>query len=99
MGYSKIQKRSIRLGKELVKELSIDSSVDTLSRWMVHYFAEQVVIVKHKKGGGKTKAKQHCLEMLTKLQQHQASPAHERYRFESFGPIYRILKGLGLKTH
>jgi len=39
---SKAQKQFINLGKLVVKELGLDPGVDTLSRWMAHYLAEQI---------------------------------------------------------
>jgi len=30
----------LKLGKQLIAELGLDQSIDTLSRWMAHYIAE-----------------------------------------------------------
>jgi len=80
-----------------VEELGLDSSVDTLSRWLVHFIAEQAVTAKHATGSKKSKAKQCCLEIVSKLQQYQLSSAHNRHHFENFKPISRVLNGVDLK--
>ncbi|MBK9926315.1 MAG: hypothetical protein IPP66_13625 [Anaerolineales bacterium] len=92
MASSEIQKRIIKLGENLVKALGLDSSVDTLSRWMAHYIAEQMSIAKKAKGKEKIRAEQQCFETILKLWQHRSHlPAGVR-PFESFDPILRALE-------
>lgn len=94
MEISEIQKRTIKLGKNLVKELGLDTSVDTLSRWMAHYIAEQMSIAKKAKGKEKIKAEQQCFETILKLWQHRSHlPAGVR-PLESFDLILRALERL-----
>lgn len=92
MENSEIQKRTIKLGENLVKALGLDTSVDTLSRWMAHYIAEQMSIAKKAKGKEKIRAEQQCFETILKLWQHRSHlPAGIR-PFESFDPILRTLE-------
>ena len=42
MEQSEQQKAILELGKLFVKELDLEKSVDTLSRWMAHYVAEKI---------------------------------------------------------
>lgn len=92
MENSEIQKRTIKLGENLVKALGVDTSVDTLSRWMAHYIAEQMSIAKKAKGKEKIRAEQQCFETILKLWQHRSHlPAGIR-PFESFDPILRALE-------
>lgn len=92
MENSEIQKRTIKLGENLVKALGLDTSVDTLSRWMAHYIAEQMSIAKKAKGKEKIRAEQQCFETILKLWQHRSHlPAGIR-PFESFDPILRALE-------
>ena len=95
---SKIQKLSISLGKSLVKKLGLDSSVDTFSRWMVHYLVEQIITVKLKKGSVRFKAKQNFHETFKKLKQHQTLPSHKKHQFESWEPILTVLRKIGLEV-
>ena len=96
-GYSGIQKRSISLGKTIVKELDLEPRVDTLSRWMVHSIAEQVIITKSMKGTKKSKAKNRCFEIFKKLQQHQSSTKYKLSSFDRMKPIIKILKKIDPK--
>ena len=94
MEISEIQKRTIKLGKNLVKELGLDRSVDTLSRWMAHYIAEQMSIAKKASGKEKMKAEQRCFETILKLWQHRSHLPTGVRPFENFDPILRALERL-----
>lgn len=50
---SEIQKRTMNLGKALVKELNLDPGVDTTARWMAHYIAEQIERAENSTGAEK----------------------------------------------
>lgn len=58
----------IELGKTLVKELGLQDSVDTLSRWMAHYLAE-LMLKAENASSPKEKAaiEKECCEMILKL--------------------------------
>jgi len=91
---SEIQKKAINLGKSLVEELGLDPGVDTLSRWMAHYVAEQIAIAESATGDAKNKAEQRCFETILKLWQHRYSLPTGHQPFESFEPIFRALERL-----
>lgn len=84
----------MRLGKALVKELGLEPGGDTLSRWMAHYIAEQIVIAKKAKGDAKSNAEQRCFETILKLWQHRSHLPAGKRPFESFDPIFRALERL-----
>lgn len=92
MENSEIRKRIINLGKMLVKELGLDPGVDTLSRWMSHYVAEQMTNAENTVGEEKIKAEQQCFETILKLWQHRSSFQKGRRPFENFESIFRMLE-------
>jgi hypothetical protein len=98
MESSEIQKRIIKLGNTLVKELSLKSHADTISRWMAYYIAEQMAIAKKAKGEAKIIAERQCFEAILKLWEHRSRlPAGIR-PFESFDPIFRALERFDLEN-
>ncbi|WHX24913.1 hypothetical protein QNH47_12035 [Virgibacillus halodenitrificans] len=84
----------MNLGKTLVKELNLDPGVDTLGRWMAHYIAEQIETAEKSDGTLKAKAEQRCFETILKLWEHRASMPNGVRPFESFEPIFNVLKKL-----
>jgi hypothetical protein len=94
MEKSEIQKRIINLGKRLVKALKLDPGVDTLSRWMVHYIAEQMIIAENSRDNDKTKAEKKCFETILQLWDNRSSLPNGKRPFESFEPIFRALEKL-----
>lgn len=94
MASSEIQKRIINLGKALIEELDTGSGVGTLTRWMAHYIAEQMTIAENAVGDEKIKAEQKCFDTILKLWQHRSSLPDGQRPFESFEPIFRVLKRL-----
>lgn len=89
-----MRKRIMNLGKTLVKELNLDPGVDTLGRWMAHYIAEQIETAEKSDGTLKAKAEQRCFETILKLWEHRASMPNGVRPFESFEPIFNVLKKL-----
>ena len=94
MENSEIRKRIIKLGKALVKELGLDPGVDTLSRWMAHYIAEQIATAKKAKGEAKIKAERQCFETILMLWQHREAMPDGRRPLEKFEPIFNALPRL-----
>jgi len=86
--------RVINLGKALVHELGLEPGVDTLSRWMAHYVAEQIAISEFAKGDEKSKAEQRCFETVFKLWERRSLLPDGRRPFENFEPIFRALDSL-----
>ncbi|WP_254330849.1 hypothetical protein [Paenibacillus sp. MZ03-122A] len=91
---SEIQKRTMNLGKALVKELNLDPGVDTTARWMAHYIAEQIEIAEHSSGIQKQEAEERCFETILKLWNHRSAFPRGSRPFESFEPILRTLARL-----
>ena len=81
----------MRLGKALVKELGLDPGVDTLSRWMAHYIAEQIATSKKVKGEAKIKAERQCFETILMLWQHRTAMPDGRRPLEKYEPIFDAL--------
>ena len=65
---SGLQTKVINLGKLLVKELGLETSNDTLSRWMAHYIAEKIAKSESLPlGKEKDDAEKDCLETILKV--------------------------------
>ena len=94
MEVSEIQEQVISLGKALVQELGLEPSVDTLSRWMAHYVAEQIEVAEKAKGSAKARAEQRCFDTVLKLWERHSSWPLGRRPFENFEPIFRALDKL-----
>lgn len=89
-----MQKRIMNLGKALVEELRLDPGVDTLSRWMAHYIAEQMEIAENATINNKIEAEQRCFDTILKLWQHRSSLPNGQRPFERFEQIFRMLERL-----
>jgi hypothetical protein len=91
---SPMSKGVLDLGRALVKELSLDPGVDTLSRWMAHYIAELI------EGAESAKVKERpakfakCADAILKLWEHRHQLPDGRRPFEDLEPILRALKSL-----
>lgn len=94
MENSELRKRTINLGKLLVEELKLNPGVDTLSRWMAHYIAEQITIAENATGDKKRIAERRCFETILKLWQHRSALPRGHQPFESFEPIFSALTRL-----
>ncbi len=89
-----LQKKIITLGKLFVKELKLETSVDTLSRWMAHYIAEKITIAEESVGMEKHNAEKECFEAVLELWKHRNSLPHERRPFIQFQNIFETLEML-----
>jgi len=89
-----LQKKIINLGKLFVKELKLETSVDTLSRWMAHYIAEKITIAEKSDGVEKQDAEKECFNTILQLWQHRASLPHESQPFMNFEKILKTLNNL-----
>lgn len=89
-----IQRRTMNLGKALVKELKLDPGVDTLGRWMAHYIAEQIEFAERTTGDEKREAEERCFNAILKLWNHRSAIPGESKPFVNFEPILRTLKRL-----
>jgi hypothetical protein len=82
------------LGKMLVNELGLDESVDTLSRWMAHYIAQQMIDVENSVGEERIKSEEKCFKTILKLWKHRAYFEHHKNPFERFEGIFKTLERL-----
>lgn len=89
-----MQKKAINLGKQLVEELRREPDVDTLSRWMAHYVAEQIFIAESTTGAKKTAAKAKCFQTILALWKHRSTFPNGRRPFENFEPVLQALARL-----
>ena len=89
-----MQKRSINLGKRLIKKLGLERSVDTPSRWMVHELSKQVVIARTSRGKQKMRVQTLCLEIFLILNQYQKTRSHRKHEIDNLSPITDILDKL-----
>jgi len=88
------QKRIIDLGKSIVKDLELDSGVDTLSKWMAYYIAEKIKLCENLTGSKKTKAEKECFEIVLKLWENRWSVPPLRDHLKEFTPLLETLKKL-----
>ncbi len=86
-----MKREVLNLGKLLVEELGLESSVDTLSRWMAHYIAQQMSEIENATGADKQAAEGKCFETILKLWKHRAYYETGDKPFESFEPIFQTL--------
>jgi hypothetical protein len=89
-----MNEKNINLGKTIVKELERDSGIDTLSRWMAHYVAEQISIAESSQGKKKNEAEKYCFETILKLWRHRAYYPRGHKPFENYEIVFRALERL-----
>lgn len=89
-----IQEQALKLGKSLVSELELEDGVDTLSKWMTHYIAEQITIAENSEGEKKEEAKKRCFETILKLWERRIYFPEGKRPLEEFDPIFRVLERL-----
>ncbi|HWX22686.1 MAG TPA: hypothetical protein VN578_22510 [Candidatus Binatia bacterium] len=82
------------MGKRLVHELGCDPRGDTLSLWMAHYVAEQIVVAENAKGRAKAAAQKQCFKTVLSLWEHRASLPDRHRPLEEFEPVLRVLAGI-----
>jgi len=88
---SVVQQKIISLGETIVNELKLDPGVDTLSKWMAHYVAEKIEIIKTLKGQKKKKAEKECFEIMLNLwEQRWSGPEQSRF-LGDFEPLLETL--------
>jgi hypothetical protein len=95
MEQSEQQKAILELGKLLVKELGIQKSVDTLSRWMAHYVAEKIKLAEDLPDGAKKKAaEKECFALILDLWKHRWNYKSDRQPLKNFQRLFNILDNL-----
>lgn len=89
------QKAILELGKLLVKELDLEESVDTLSRWMAHYVAEKIKQAEELPVGvKKTNVEKECFSLILELWKHRWHYKPDRQPLRNFNQLFDILEGL-----
>jgi hypothetical protein len=83
----------VAFGRQLVKELGLEPSVDTLGRWMSHYLAEMMGKAEKAQGAERDAAEREIFELILKFWQHRSSLPGRR-PLHSFVPIFRTLEAL-----
>ncbi|MFL6446341.1 MAG: AVAST type 3 anti-phage protein Avs3b [Bryobacteraceae bacterium] len=86
----------LQLGKKVVDEMGIQSSVDTLGRWMVHYIAELVVEAQSAEGQTKVDAQARCREAILELWHHRHELPEGLRPFQDVEAIALTLQSLNL---
>lgn len=95
MEKSEQQKAVLELGKLLVKELDLEKSVDTLSRWIAHYVAEKIKYAESLPDGIKKKnAEKSCFSLILDLWKHRWHYKSDRQPLRNFNHLFDILKNL-----
>lgn len=89
-----MQEKVVSLGKALVDELELEQGVDTLSRWLAHYVAEQLACLESAKGEEKVQVQRRCFETILMLWQHRSSFRNNHRPFENFETIFKTLDAL-----
>lgn len=88
----------MELGKLLVKELDLEKSVDTLSRWMAHYVAEKIKYAESLPDGFKKKnAEKECFSLILDLWKHRWHYKSDRQPLRNFNHLFDILQNLDPK--
>ena len=69
----------VELGRQIVKELGLEPSVDTLGRWMAHHLAELLNRAENAPDEEKDAARRECSDLIVELWIHRASlPTNRR---------------------
>jgi hypothetical protein len=94
MEYSETNKRIVRLGQELVEQLSDEERGDTLSRWIAHYIAEQIELAERAGATQRKSAQENCFNSILRLWEHRRSIPNGVLPLNDFDPILRALQSL-----
>lgn len=84
----------LALGRKLVDELGLESSVDTLGRWMAHYIADLIVKSEGAAGEEKELADKKCFDAILTLWEHRAELPNGKRPFEELEPVVRTIESL-----
>ncbi|MEE9904211.1 MAG: hypothetical protein K4305_02095 [Chlorobium sp.] len=84
----------LALGHKLVDELGLETSVDTLGRWMAHYIADLIVKVENATGEEKRLAEKNCFEAIMALWKHRAELPNGKRPFENLETVIRAIESL-----
>lgn len=85
----------LKLGKQLVKELNLNRSADTLSKWMAHYIAELIHKAEHAETAEEKAAlEKECCEVILRLWNNRdiENPIQNLYPLSGLEDVINILK-------
>jgi hypothetical protein len=66
-----MQKEAIQLGNFLIEKLGLESDNDTLSQWMVHYLAQQIIIRRNAIGKERIASQKRAFNTISLLLQRR----------------------------
>jgi len=84
----------LKLGKQLVAELGLDQSADTLSRWMAHYIAELIHNAEIANEENRDEQRSKCAGAILELWSHYTAIPNGKRPFQDYDPILRTLESL-----
>lgn len=84
----------LALGRKLVDELELESSADTLGRWMAHYLSELIIRGESEGENGNEVARKECFDVILALWGHRSEFPNGRRPLESLEPIVRAIASL-----
>lgn len=84
----------VALGRRIVEELGLETSADTLSRWMAHYIAELMTKAETAADADRNAAKRVCSEAILTLWKHRAALPSGRRPFENLEAVARTIESL-----
>jgi hypothetical protein len=84
----------LALGRKLVDELDMETSVDTLGRWMAHYVAELMDAAENAPSQERVVAQKRCSDAILELWSHRAELPDGKRPFENLEPIIRAVESL-----
>lgn len=84
----------LALGRKLVDELDMETSVDTLGRWMAHYVAELMDAAENAPSQERAVAQEKCFHAILELWIHRAELPDGKRPFENLEPIIRAVESL-----
>lgn len=88
----------IELGKQLVKELGLENSTDTLARWMAHHIAELIDKSESNNHKKNSQLKSECFESILKLWKHRAHFPNGKRPFEYLESVVETLDKIKLSN-
>ncbi|UJP02362.1 MAG: hypothetical protein LZF85_11395 [Nitrosomonas sp.] len=84
----------LKLGKQLVAELGLDQSADTLGRWMAHYIAELIYSAEIANEDNRDEQRSKCASAILELWNHHTAMPNGKRPFQDYEPILRTLESL-----
>jgi hypothetical protein len=84
----------LELGRHLVSEFEEPEQADTLSKWMAHYLAEQILAAKAARGKARDTLQGKCADLILKLWAQRHALPRGRRPLEAFEPAMQTLEQL-----